>query len=659
MDNKTTFSGSTKITDEGIKKHFKNAEPIRAVTELIYNGLDANACTVDVQVRYNEMGGLESITVFDNGDGIDVRNIQNNFEKFNESSKKSDDDKHGSHGKGRLAFHRLCGRATWFTRRDGYHAKIQVDSAAIKDYVGGYLEEEQQSPLLLDVESGTCVELTLFQRGGLPTEEDLLSKLSVELGWYLAVNKNREILVNGKPIVIPSHDLHEADINIDGVDFSIKAIRWDDKPSSEKSYNYLVDSHNTVIQKSLSKFNKKTNFYTSAYVYSEWLDSYDPNDLAMAPEHADATAVLRKLTQSVTNFQREIYDDFLRRHVERELDRFERRGYFPEYKGLDKSYAEWRKENTKAVIKEIYVADPSIFNNLNNKQAKILIRLLDKILVSNENDSLFDVLDGVVDLDEKSVDLFAKQLSKTTLENIISTIETLQKRQYAVRQLREVMDNHYQNLLETPDLQKIIENNTWLFGPQYATIGAEEDDFQSTAKNLRDAIKGVNLINDEDLAEGASIEGVRRQVDLFLARKMPAFDSQGKRFFKCVIVEIKRPGLSLNKNHLRQLEDYADIITKHPAFGSDSLRFELILIGRKISKDDVTIRRQLQSHKDKAEPGLVTDGDIKCYVRDWYSIFDEFELVNNYLLETLSSKRDDLSGISTKQLVADLQGVAV
>ena len=660
MNNKPNFSGSALITDEGIKKHFKSAEPVRAIFELIYNGLDANASMVDVKTRHNGLDGLESITVVDNGDGIDIPNLHNSFKKFNESSKRSDDDKHGSHGKGRLAFHRLCGHATWYTRRDGYDAKIEIDSAAVKDYEGGYLEKKQQHALLHDIKSGTCVELTHFQGSSLPTEEQLFDKLNVEFGWYLAINKARQILVNGIPIVIPSHDLHEREITASGIDFCVKVVRWDDKPSSEKSFNYLVDKHNKVIKKTLSKFNNKPNFYVSANVYSDWLDGYDPDDLAMSPEHVEAEITISKLTKLLTEFQREIYNNFLRKFADSELERFEKNGYFPDYKGVDKTYAEWRKGNTKSVIKEIYVADPSVFNNLNKKQAKIIVRLIDAILVSNENDSLFDVLDGVLDLNGEAIDLFAKQLSKTTLENIVSTIESLQKRQHAVQQLREIMDNRHQEVLETPDLQKIIENNTWLFGPQYATLGAEEDGFQSISRNLRDEIKDIDIINDQDLADGADIEGINKQVDLFLARKVPSINSAGKHFFKCAIVEIKRPGVSLNKKHLRQLEDYAEIIERHPAFGSDSLQFELILIGRKISNTDVTIRSNLNTLKDRMEPGLVSDsGTIKSYVRDWYSIFDEFELTNNYLLETLSTKRDDLSGLPTEELVLDLQGVAV
>ena len=65
----------------------------------------------------------------------------------------------------------------------------------------------------------------------------------------------------------------------------------------------------------------------------------------------------------------------------------------------------------------------------------------------------------------------------------------------------------------------------------------------------------------------------------------------------------------------------------------------------------------MDSLKGKEEFGLVAHGGkIKCYVRDWYTIFDEFELTNSYLLKNLNSNLDDLSGEKTADIVADLQG---
>ncbi|WP_444679088.1 ATP-binding protein [Halomonas sp. E19] len=651
-----TFQGTAEITDEGVKKHFKNYEPPNTIFELVWNGFDANASCVNVSTNFNDLDGLESVEIVDDGEGIDIESLSNSFEKFNESTKKDDDNKHGSHGKGRLAFHRLCASASWYTKRNDYDVKIDIEASAIRDYQGRYLDKSQQHALLSGLKSGTCVVLKNFQSNNFPSEDELIKKLSKEFGWYLALNTDQCIKLNGKTISIPSHELHERAVKIFDYDFTVKVIRWDDKPSSEKSYNYLIANKNKVVTKGLSKANNKVSFHTSAYAFSEWLDGYDPDGLELDPECAGSKKVVREIYRRMTEFQREIYKDYLRRYVDNEINRFDERGYFPSYSGLDREYAEWRKENTKKTVREIYLADPQVFSRLNAKPAKILIRLLDKILVSNENDTVFDVLEGVIDLSSENLERLAEQLKVTTLENIISTIETLQRRQQSVHMLKEVMDYRFSEILETPDLQKIIESNTWLFGPQYTTLGAEEDTFTSIAKNLRSKIKDVDLVTDEDIENGVGLDGANRQVDLFLARKIPAFDSGGNQIFKCVIIEIKRPSISLSKKHLQQVDDYCEIVSKHPAFGSAKMKFEVLLIGRKISKDDYQIRQRMNNLKDKAEFGLVTyDEKIKCYVKDWYTIFDEFDLSNSYLLRTLNSKLDNLSDRKTEDIVENLQ----
>jgi hypothetical protein len=650
------FQGTAEITDEGVKKHFKNYEPSNAIFELAWNGFDANASCVNISTNFNDLDGLESVEVVDDGEGIDIKSLKNSFEKFNESTKKDDDDKHGSHGKGRLAFHRLCTSASWYTKRSGYDARIDIDSSAIRDYQGMYLEENQQHALLSNLKYGTCVVLKNFQSNNLPRDDELVQKLSKEFGWYLALNTDRSIKLDGKIVCIPKHELHEKSMSVLGHDFTVKVIRWDDKPSSEKSFNYLIANKNKVVTKELSKANNKVSFHTSAYAFSEWLDGYDPGRLELAPEYAGSKKVVREIDRCMTEFQRDIYKDYLRRYVDEEVGRFDEGGYFPSYHGLDREYAEWRKENTKKVVRDIYLADPQVFNRLHAKPAKILIRLLDKVLVSNENDTIFEVLEGVLDLSSENLDRLSEQLKATTLENVISTIESLQRRQQAIHMLKEVMDYRFSEVLETPDLQKIIENNTWLFGSQYTTLGAEENTFTSIARNLRKKIKDVDIVSDQDIEDGVNIEGANRQVDLFLARKVPTFDSGNDQIFKCVIVEIKRPSISLNKKHLQQVDDYCEIISKHPAFGSAKMKFEVVLIGRKISKDDYQIRQRMNNLKDKAEFGLVTyDEKIKCYVKDWYTIFDEFDLSNNYLLSTLNSKLDDLSERNTAGIVVNLQ----
>lgn len=657
------FNGTAQITDEGIKKHFKSMLCHESFFEYIWNGFDARASNVYVNLTKNSLGQLDFITIFDDGDGIDFSNLSNSFEKFNESDKKNDDNKHGSHGRGRLSFHKLANKAVWYTKWENKNAKIHISGDNISKYAGAEIEDLDQKEFLITKKSGTCVELSsLYSNAKLPSENDLIDSFKKEFSWFLIVNSDKKLYLNGDEITVLAHSSFEKNIEIEMFDFKIKVIRWHEKPSHEKSCNYLVDSNNKVIHRELSKANNKIDFYTSCYALSEWNDTYNKDELEMESNYANQQKILKKINKVMSDYLKVIYEEYLREYIDQKIDTYDEKGYFPSYIGYDNIYAEFRKKITKEAFKSIYLADPQVFAKLSTKPLKIIIRMLDKLLVSKENDAIFDVLDNVLDLSDTQVDLLAEQLKSTTLENIISTIETLQKRELAVNKLKELMDNHHENILETPDLQKIIENNTWLFGAQYEILGAEEDSFTKITQRLRGKVRGIDDIGTDDLDKNDAInavvvDGLNRQVDLFLARKNKTFDTLNNPIYKCVIVEIKRPSASLNKKHMNQLLDYAEILSKFPEFNNGEIYFELILVGRKISKDDFSITSHLNSHKEKGEKGLVLhDGNIKCYVKNWYSIFQDFQLSNTYLLDNLKSKYEDLSTESKISLIDDLQG---
>ena len=478
------FSGIAQITDDGIKKHFKNMEPYKAIFELVWNGFDARASNVNVRLHKNALGTVDSVSICDDGDGIDLLNLDNSFQKFNESNKKNDDDLHGSHGRGRLAFHKLANEAVWFTKYKNENAKIRISADTISKYEGELISIENQIGFINNLKSGTCVVLSsLYSKFKFPSDESFLDSLKKEFSWLLIVNPQRKLFLNEVEVPILENSSFEKDVHIENINFKIKAIRWHEKLSHDKSCNYLLDSNQKIIFKELSKANNKIDFFTSCYALSEWNDTYNKNELEMDSKFEQQQKILRKINSEMSFFLKEIYEDYLREYVDAKIESYDEKGYFPSYLGYEHSYALWRKRNTKDAVRSIYLADPKVFANLNTKPLKIIIRMLDKLLVSKENDAIFDVLDDVLDLSDTQVDLLAKQLKSTTLENIISTIEILQKRELAVAKLKELMDKHYESVLETPDLQKIIEANTWLFGSQYELLGAEEDTLQKLLRN--------------------------------------------------------------------------------------------------------------------------------------------------------------------------------
>lgn len=658
MNDFQDISGTTEIGNEGIKKHFKSIELWQPIIELIWNGFDAKATCVAVELIHNSMDSLQNITVLDNGEGIDPTTLKDTFGRFYDSNKNDNAEQHGAHGRGRLAFHKLCQFATWHSKSIAGNLKIGIDAASIKQYKANTVSEEDLHSQLRSLRSGTFVQLENFNNN-LPILDRMIELFAIEFGGYLVLHPDSKLTLNDQPIQIPTHDLFQEEVNIEGTLFNVQVIRWDVRPSSEKSFNYLLNSQGIVVYKELSTLNNKPNFYTSVYISSSWADNFVIIRDLVNPNANDLnTPVWKKLTKKLNEITQKIYEDFLRSQAGKEVDKYIEDGLFPAYSELTPDQQEWRMSNTKELVTTIYMADPALLTAASKKQRKIIIRLLDKLSVSNENEALFDVLNSVLDLDERAVKALADQLKQTTLENIIATIEMLQRRQLAVSKLRTLMNDHYLEVLETPDLQSIIENNTWLFGPGYEILGAEEDTFTKVAKQLRDQIPNIQNINKDDLDEEGEIIGAKRQADLFLARRIPSINSNGEIIYRCILIEIKRPSISLNIKHLRQLDDYANIIKKHAEFGSEKMYFELILVGRKISSEDSEIKSRLNNQIARREPGLVSDDPrMKRYVHNWYTILDSFELTNNFLLEQLKLKRTEFEAKTKSELIEELQTV--
>ncbi|UUA70895.1 ATP-binding protein [Cellvibrio sp. QJXJ] len=665
---KNIIRGTADITHQGIKKHFKKWEtdPFQSIIELIANGFDASATNVEVTIERNAAHGLEAITVLDNGTGIDIDKCDMHFSRFNESIKQGDDDQQGAHGKGRLAFHLLCANAVWYAKCEKSESKITIDSASLRNFVAEEITPEMQHASLSSMKSGSCVVLKNFHKN-LPELTTIKRRLESYFGWRLVLNPDRKLTINGEQIEIPENKSVEKVIDIDGIAFQVDLILWTHKPGDEKSYNYIVNNEGRVLYRELSSFNKKPNFHLSTYARSTWLNNFDKHDSSLNfsenPHATLSSPEFRKLRKIIQDLSGDIYKQFLRDFVDKKIDEFDSKGYFPKYKNLSNSDATWRKKNTKLFIREIYLTDPSLFTSIKEKPLKILIALIDKILVSNENDTIFEILNDILNLNEEQINLLSKQIKNASLENIISTIETLQKREIAIHKLRELMVKHYKEVRETPDLQEIIESNTWLFGNKYALLGAEEDDFKKISLELRSHIKNIDTIDDNDIApsdinDGLNIEGVRRQVDIFLARKNISFNSRNEQYLQCTIIEIKRPGIALNEKHLKQIKDYARIISEHVGFSLEKYKFEIILVGRKISEKDFEIKTALETAEANNEPGLVfsvKNDKIKGYVKTWGTIFAEFDLANHYLIEKLKTKRDALEKKSAKELITDLQ----
>lgn len=81
---------------------------------------------------------------------------------------------------------------------------------------------------------------------------------------------------------------------------------------------------------------------------------------------------------------------------------------------------------------------------------------------SGERDSLFKILDAVVELDSNDRKEFAKILEITRLKQVVSTIKLISDRLLTLENLKKIVFNHTLQANEVRDLQSFIEKHYWI-----------------------------------------------------------------------------------------------------------------------------------------------------------------------------------------------------
>jgi Histidine kinase-, DNA gyrase B-, and HSP90-like ATPase len=112
---------SVEIQPDFLERQTK-AQPIAAVAELIWNGLDADATAVTVDLEDDQLGGLGRIIVTDNGHGIPhadaptlFRNLGGSWKKHGARTKLRGRLLHGQEGRGRFKAFALGAVVDWTT----------------------------------------------------------------------------------------------------------------------------------------------------------------------------------------------------------------------------------------------------------------------------------------------------------------------------------------------------------------------------------------------------------------------------------------------------------------------------------------------------------------------------------------------------------------
>ena len=172
---------------------------------------------------------------------------------------------------------------------------------------------------------------------------------------------------------------------------------------------------------------------------------------------------------------------FIKKYTEKYIAELKSKDAYPSL-NKDNAFDKFREEALDDMISVIYAAEPKIFSSLNITQQKTLVRLFDLTMQSGETESLYSILEGILDMPSDERSELANLLKYTSMSNITKTIILVKDRIETVQRLKNLVLDNTIETTERCHLQPFIEKNYWIFGEEYYLVTAEEPDFEEALR---------------------------------------------------------------------------------------------------------------------------------------------------------------------------------
>jgi hypothetical protein len=195
-------------------QQYTRRSPIDALAELVWNGLDAEADLVDVDIQVEsvddgarELRYVSHIVVTDNGHGITPERASETFRSLGDSWKRSLNGRtvngkrplHGSQGRGRFLAYSLGQRAHWSSVAAGKEGHQRVEIEGDRARINGFTISPPQPT---GDPTGTTVAISVEQGRPLMAllRDDTAERLTARLAAHLLGNPDITVRVNGEPL---------------------------------------------------------------------------------------------------------------------------------------------------------------------------------------------------------------------------------------------------------------------------------------------------------------------------------------------------------------------------------------------------------------------------------------------------------------------------
>lgn len=637
----------------------------KAICEYIWNGFDAKATTVELKYEADALGNITSMSVTDDGEGIDRSSLHETFGCYQDSIKKRSfqwsSQVKGNQGRGRYAFNCFADKAVWdtvFKRADDLLChKLYIDKGDNHHFDDG---EDSDLKVVHGGHTGTIVK---FSNVNIPVEslesDDFMEYLCKEFAVFLELNKafGKQLLINGQKLdyahVIAESEQKEFSVEIDGdrQTFAATFIRWNNKMKENYSAYFLDEEKIEKFEKTTSFNRKDTEFHHSVYVESPYFNDFEFNESEadlFGTHKTPKDKFFVKLCLKIKEYLREKEKLFVRNVGAANLiGRFEEKGIIPKDAcGIDRLILPELKET----ITQIYCVEPRVFINIKDEQAKILVGLLSVIIKTGNQEDLFAILKSVITLTDDERHELAEVLQHAELNYITKVIKELEDRCAKVSALKAAIYNPEYGADEVHDIQAMVPNMFWLFGEEYNIVTEAEPDFEEALTRYIEQVHKDKKGKSKSKRNKQKIDhpDKNKEMDIFAFRQ-----SFEHNLIENIVVELKHPNIKLGEIELSQVKTYMNVITEQPMFNAPNMTWKFYLLGNEFDSSRY-IQNEIQSHINWGKQNLVhhvqTDNGVvyEIYVKPWSIIFNDFEMRYKYLFDKLHLKRTGLMAKDAK-----------
>ncbi|MBA2808311.1 ATP-binding protein [Streptomyces sp. KM273126] len=585
-------------------------DPVGAVEELIWNALDADAERVVVTLERNDLGGVDRVRVQDDGSGMSAEHCEEYFRPIGSSWKKRAKGTpergrvlHGKNGRGRVRAFALGTQVRWTSVTEAAGGRqqlvIEADRHSMDEFDIG------------DPEPTADPAGTLFEAFG-GEELDVLgecrarSSLTAAFATYLERYPDVRIEYDGQELDPAAEQLHVRDYVLPsppgwtGEAARLKIVEWR-RPVPRALF--LCDGEG-MSRAQLKPGIQAPGFEFTAHLSWAGFDDVDSEELAFtdwAPDGPPAEMLAAARSQLRSHFRTRV--DERRRE---QVTEWQQEGIYP-YAG------DPADEKERAERETFDAVATTVFRHLPKSPGtrRTTFALLRSVLAHEPSDVL-RIADELFTLSKQEREELNRLLKRTTLSALIKASTAAADRIDFLTALEHLVfaPKTRQRVTERDELHRILEDQCWVFGEEYALHVSDRSLNAVLTQHCR--LLGRDTPTPEPVLRE---DGRRGRVDLMLSRA--ARHRKGERHH--LVVELKRPGIVLGMAEFGQISSYAEAVMSDDRFRDPAVTWDFWLVGNAMDK-----ALQQMAHQVDRVPGCaVSTPRFRIMVKTWGEIIED------------------------------------